>query len=78
MSITTIFIYLIYSLILFFIIEYINKKNINKTNHIIITLIYIILISALTPNIKENIFLITILELVIRILNNLNCILLLQ
>ena len=70
MSITTIFIYLIYSLILFFIIEYINKKNINKTNHIIITLIYIILISALTPNIKENIFLIPILELVIRILIN--------
>ena len=68
MSITTIFIYLIYSLILFLIIEYLNIKNkTNSINNIVVSLIYLIIISGITPARTYSIFLVIILELLIRI-----------
>lgn len=68
MSITTIFIYLIYSLILFLIIEYLNIKNkTNSINNIVVSLIYLIIISGITPARTYSIFLLIILELLIRI-----------
>lgn len=70
MSITTIFIYLIYSFILFLILDFLNYKKIDKGNNIVITLIYLIIISSISPNRTDNIFLIPILELVLRIIIN--------
>lgn len=68
MSITTIFTYLIYSFILFLILEYLNYKSPNNNiNHITITLIYLIIASSISPRRTYNIFLVPILELVIRI-----------
>lgn len=68
MSITTIFIYLIYSLILFLIIEYLNSKNkTNSINNIVVSLIYLIIISGITPTRTYSIFLVIILELLVRI-----------
>ena len=68
MSVTTIFLYIISSVILFILLEIINNKyHINKLNYIIISLIYIIIISGLFKEIKDNIFIIVIIELLIRI-----------
>ena len=68
MSITTIFIYLFYSALLFIILEYINNKyNINKLNNIIISIIYLLLISGLFPKHTTNIFIVIILSILIKI-----------
>jgi hypothetical protein len=70
MSITTIFLYLICSIILFIIFEILNYKKVSKINNIIITLIYLIIISGIYPNICDNIFMIPILELLLRAVVN--------
>jgi len=48
------------------ILNYIENKNKDRINSIIIPTIYIILIAALFPSLKQNIFLITIFEVFIR------------
>ena len=68
MSITTILLYIIYSIILFTALEVLtNKYKISKLNYIILSLIYLILISGLTNTSTTNIFLVIIIELLIRI-----------
>ena len=68
MSITTIFIYIIYSTLLLIILEYINKNyNINKIHNIFISIVYIIIISIISKNIKNNIYLVLIIELLLKI-----------
>ena len=67
MTIVTISTYIIFSLILFFLLNYLSKYNENKEiNRIVISLIYIVLLSGL---IKDNsfIFLILIFEFLIRL-----------
>ena len=48
------------------ILSYIENKNKDRINSILIPTIYIILIAALFPSLKQNIFLITIFEVFIR------------
>lgn len=67
MSITTIFLYLFYSIILFLILEYLNQKQTNNNiNNLAISLIYLIVISGISPNHTTNIFLVIIIELLLR------------
>lgn len=69
MSITTIFIYIIYSTLLFIILEYTtNKYKLNKIHNIFISIIYIIIISTISKDIKNNLYIILIIELLIKIL----------
>jgi len=68
MNIGAILIYLIFSVILFVILEFANSKKINYTNHIIISLIYIIILGGLFTNYKDNLFLVIVFELLMRIL----------
>ena len=68
MGITTIILYLIYSIILFLIIEYLKTKNkTNSINQIAISLIYLIIISGLSMENANNIFLVIVIELILRI-----------
>ena len=65
--------YLIFSLILFFIINYIKMKDKSIKNFLPIILIYIIIISGIIANkdINTNIFLVVVVEFFIRLISNL-------
>ena len=73
MSISTILLYLLASITLFFLLNYIDKKySDNYLNRVIITVIYIIVLAGIFTNYNlvnnnDNIFLIVIIELLIRI-----------
>ena len=68
MSITTIFLYIIYSIILFILLEVINNKyKINKIDYIVLSLIYLIIISGISSTRTTNIFLVIIIEFLLRI-----------
>lgn len=66
MTLSTIIIQVLLTLPLTIILNYFNNKESRRLNQILIPSIYIILISALLPSIKENIFLIVIFEIFIR------------
>lgn len=66
MTLTTLITQLILTIPLTFIIGYINKKENNTLNKIIFPTVYMILISALIPSVKENVFLIVVFEIFIR------------
>lgn len=66
MTLTTLMTQLILTIPLTFIIGYINKKENNTINKIIFPTVYMILISALIPSVKENVFLIVVFEIFIR------------
>ena len=73
MSLVTIFIYLIFAILLFFILNYFDKaEKENNIIHAIIPIVYEIIIAGLFTSesayeIKQNLFLIIIFELVIRL-----------
>ncbi len=67
MDIAVILMYIIFSLILFFLLNYIEEKNkTNITNKVILSLIYMILLSGFLKN-NDCIFLILIFEFLIRL-----------
>ena len=66
MTLTTLILQLILTIPLTLILNNINRKNNNTINKIIFPTIYIILISAILPVVKENIFLIVIFEMFLR------------
>ncbi len=66
MNLMTLIIQIILTIPLTIILNYVQNKNTNRINQIIIPTLYIIIISALFPTIKENIFLIVPFELFIR------------
>lgn len=73
MGIETIFIYVVASILLFGILAYFDKKSTdNYINHVIISVIYIILVAGFCSSYKltdnnDNIFLVVVFELLIRI-----------
>lgn len=66
MTLTTLIIQILLTLPLTFIINTLSKKDNNTIHRIIVPTVYTIVIAALIPSIKENIFLIVIFELFIR------------
>ena len=66
MTLSTIIIQVLLTIPLTILLNYFNNKENRRLNQILIPSIYIILISALLPSIKENIFLIVIFEIFIR------------
>lgn len=66
MTLTTIIIQILLTIPLTMLLNYSQKEQNNKINKLIIPSVYIIVISALVPSIKENIFLIVIFEIFIR------------
>lgn len=66
MTLTTIILQILLTIPLTIILNYFQSKDNKKVNKLIIPSIYIIIISALIPSIKENIFLIVIFEIFIR------------
>lgn len=66
MTLATLIIQILLTLPLTFIINTLSKKDNNTIHRIIVPTVYTIVIAALIPSIKENIFLIVILELFIR------------
>lgn len=66
MTLTTIIIQILLTIPLTIILNHFQNHENNKINKIIIPSIYIIIISALVPTVKENIFLIVIFEIFIR------------
>ena len=66
MTLTTIILQILLTIPLTIILNYFQSKDNKKINKLIIPSIYIIIISALIPSIKENIFLIVIFEIFIR------------
>lgn len=66
MTLTTLIIQILLTLPLTFIINTLSKKDNNTIHRIIVPTVYTIILAALIPSIKENIFLIVILELFIR------------
>lgn len=66
MTLTILILQLILTIPLTFILNNIAKKNNGSLNKIIFPTIYIILIAALVPKVKENIFLIVIFEMFLR------------
>lgn len=73
MGIFLLILYLISSIILFFLLNYVNEKdNTNYVNHILVSILYIIVLAGLFSTFgidskNENIFLIVIFEFVIRL-----------
>lgn len=66
MTLTTIILQILLTIPLTIILNYFQTKDNKKINKLIIPSIYIIVVSALIPSIKENIFLIVIFEIFIR------------
>lgn len=66
MTLSTIIIQVLLTIPLTILLNYFSNKENRRLNQILIPSIYIILISALLPSIKENIFLIVIFEIFIR------------
>jgi hypothetical protein len=66
MTLTTIILQILLTIPLTIILNYFQNRENRKINQLIIPSIYIIIISALVPSIKENVFLIVILEIFIR------------
>lgn len=66
MTLTTLIIQLILTIPLTLILNFISKKESNMLNKIVFPTVYTILIAALVPSIKENIFLIVIFEMFLR------------
>ena len=66
MNIFTLIFQIVFIFPLFFIHEIIDKKEINIVEKAIIPTIYIIVLSALVPDLKTNIFLIVIFEIIFR------------
>ncbi|MGN0967448.1 MAG: hypothetical protein ACI4OP_07740 [Candidatus Coprovivens sp.] len=66
MTLTTLIIQILLTLPLTFIINTLSKKDNNTIHRIIVPTVYTIILAALIPSIKENIFLIVIFELFIR------------
>ena len=70
MDIFVILFQVIFAIPLFFILNYFNKKDISFIEKITIPTIYILVLSAISTEIKDNIFLIVIFEIIIRELYN--------
>lgn len=69
MEILNILIYIVSGLLLFFIIQLTNKKSDNNyLSQILISLVYIIIISGIFKSITENVFVIILIELLIRMI----------
>ena len=66
MTLTTIILQILLTIPLTILLNHFQNHENNKINKIIIPSIYIIIISALVPTVKENIFLIVIFEIFIR------------
>lgn len=66
MTLTTIILQILLTIPLTIILNYFQNRENRKINQLIIPSIYIIIISALVPSIKENVFLIVIFEIFIR------------
>ena len=66
MTLTTLIVQILLTIPLTLIINTLSKKENNTIHRIIVPTVYIIIISALVPLIKENIFLIVVFELFIR------------
>lgn len=66
MTLTTLIIQILFTLPLTFIINTLSKKDNDTIHRIIVPTVYTIILAALIPSIKENIFLIVIFELFIR------------
>ena len=65
MNVLTILIQLLFTIPLFCIIEYFNKKEISIIQKILIPVVYIIILAGLCSEIKSNIYLIVIFEVII-------------
>lgn len=66
MTLTTLIIQILLTLPLTFMINTLSKKDNNTIHRIIVPTVYTVILAALIPSIKENIFLIVIFELFIR------------
>lgn len=66
MNLATLIIQIILTIPLTIVLNYIERKKLNRINQVLIPTVYIILISALIPFIKTNIFLIVVFEIFIR------------
>lgn len=66
MRLTTILLQILLTIPLTIILNYFQNKDNRRINQLIIPSIYIIIVSALIPSVKENIFLIVIFEIFIR------------
>lgn len=66
MTLTTIILQILLTIPLTIILNHYQNKENRKINHLIIPSLYIIVISALVPSVKENVFLIVIFEIFIR------------
>lgn len=66
MTLITLIIQVLLTVPLTLLINYLNKKEVSKTNQLIIPTIYIIIVATLIPQIKQNIYLIVIFEIFIR------------
>ena len=64
MKLSVVFIQLLLSLPLLGIMEYFNNKNISSIQKILIPVIYIVIVSGLCMDIKDNIYLIVIFQVV--------------
>lgn len=66
MTLTTLITQLLLTIPLTLILNYISRKESNMLNKIVFPTVYIILIAALIPSVKESIFLIVIFEILLR------------
>ena len=66
MTLTALIIQILLTIPLTIIIEYLTKKENNRLNKILIPSVYMLVVAALIPSIKENIFLIVVFEIFIR------------
>lgn len=66
MTLTTIILQILLTIPLTIILNYFKKEENRRINQLIIPSLYIIIISALMPSVKENIFLIVVFEIFIR------------
>ena len=66
MTLTTIILQILLTIPLTIILNYFKKEENRRINQLIIPSLYIIIISALIPSVKENIFLIVVFEIFIR------------
>ena len=66
MNLTTLILQIIFTIPLTILLSSFNKKDNRALNYILIPTIYIIVLAALIPSIKTNIFLIVIFEIFIR------------
>ena len=66
MTLTTLIIQLLLTIPLTLILKYLSKKEDNMLNKIVLPTVYTIVIAALIPSIKDNIFLIVVFEIFLR------------